>query len=49
MKAGIPAGARTQLLSGTWNATAQLLEAGDAIEKTADALPYVSGFANSPN
>ena len=49
MKTGIPAGARTQLLSGTWNATAQLLEAGDAIEKTADALPYVSGFANSPN
>ena len=40
----IPDGARNQLVSGTWNATGVLLEAGDAIERTARALPYVSGF-----
>ena len=34
-------GARQQLLSGTWNATAVLLEAGDAIEATAARLPYI--------
>jgi 3-isopropylmalate/(R)-2-methylmalate dehydratase small subunit len=45
MQASIPAGPRTQLLSGTWDATGQLLDAGDAIERTAEALPYVSGFA----
>jgi 3-isopropylmalate/(R)-2-methylmalate dehydratase small subunit len=43
--ASIPEGARSQLLGGTWNATAVLLEAGPAIERTAGALPYVSGFA----
>jgi 3-isopropylmalate/(R)-2-methylmalate dehydratase small subunit len=43
--ASIPEGARSQLLGGTWNATAVLLEAGPAIERTASALPYVSGFA----
>ena len=45
MPAGVPAGTRTQLLSGTWDATSQLLDAGDAIEKTANNLPYVAGFA----
>ncbi len=45
MRADIPSGARTQLLSGTWDATRQLLEAGDAIDETANALPYVGGFA----
>ena len=45
MEAGIPTGTRTQLLSGTWDATSQLLDAGDAIEKTANNLPYVAGFA----
>jgi 3-isopropylmalate/(R)-2-methylmalate dehydratase small subunit len=40
----IPHGARDQLLEGTWNATAVLLGAGDAIEATAKQLPYVSGF-----
>ena len=47
MKAGIPAGVRTQLLSGTWDATSQLLSAGDAIEETAGRLPYVDGFATA--
>jgi len=41
MKAGIPSGTRIQLLEGTWDATGLLLEAGDAIEKTANSLPYV--------
>ena len=40
----IPNGTREQLLEGTWDATALLLEAGDAIEKKAAALPYVAGF-----
>ena len=44
--AGIPDGTRTQLLEGTWDATGQLLEAGDAIESTAAALPYTNDFAN---
>ena len=42
--ARIPDGARNQLVSGAWNATGVLLEAGDAIEATAKRLPYVSGF-----
>jgi 3-isopropylmalate/(R)-2-methylmalate dehydratase small subunit len=40
----IPDGAHTQLVEGTWNATAVLLEAGDAIGATAERLPYVQGF-----
>ena len=40
---GMPAGARSQLMTGTWDATGVLLEAGEAIERTARALPYVSG------
>jgi 3-isopropylmalate/(R)-2-methylmalate dehydratase small subunit len=36
----MPEGARSQLLEGSWNATAVLLEAGDAIERTAAALGY---------
>jgi 3-isopropylmalate/(R)-2-methylmalate dehydratase small subunit len=43
-KAGLPDGARSQLREGTWNATAVLLEAGAAIEKTAKALPYFDAF-----
>lgn len=39
--AGIPAGTRKMLLEGSWDATRVLLEAGDQIEQTADALPYV--------
>lgn len=42
---GIPDGSRTTLIEGTWNATAVLLDAGDAIEATAKRLPYVSDFA----
>ena len=44
VQAGIPVGTRTLLLSGTWDATAQLLAAGDAIEKTAKQLPYVDAY-----
>ena len=43
--ASMPEGARSQLTGGTWNATAVLLEAGPAIERTAGALPYIAGFA----
>jgi 3-isopropylmalate/(R)-2-methylmalate dehydratase small subunit len=48
MRVGLPDGARHQLLEGTWNATAVLLEAGPAIEATAARLPYVGGFAAAP-
>ena len=44
IKGRIPDGARNQLVSGAWNATGVLLEAGDRIEATAKRLPYVSGF-----
>ena len=39
-----PSGTRNQLVQGTWDSTAVLLEAGNAIEATAKKLPYVSGF-----
>jgi 3-isopropylmalate/(R)-2-methylmalate dehydratase small subunit len=42
--ASLPEGTRQQLLAGTWNATAVLLEAGSAIERTAERLPYVAGY-----
>ena len=45
LEAQIPIGTREQLLEGTWNATALLLEAGEAIDQTAAALPYIKGFA----
>ena len=38
-------GVRKALLEGSWNATAVLIEAGDAIERAAQRLPYASGFA----
>jgi len=41
----LPDGARRQLLEVSYDATAVLLEAGDAIEATAERLPYVGGFA----
>jgi 3-isopropylmalate/(R)-2-methylmalate dehydratase small subunit len=41
---GMPDGPHHQLVSGTWDATAVLLEAGSAIEATARRLPYVQGF-----
>jgi 3-isopropylmalate/(R)-2-methylmalate dehydratase small subunit len=43
----VPEGARRQLLEGSWDATAVLLEGGDAIEATARRLPYVAGFAGA--
>jgi len=42
--ARIPDGPRHQLVSGAWDAMGTLLGAGDAIERTARALPYVSGY-----
>jgi 3-isopropylmalate/(R)-2-methylmalate dehydratase small subunit len=45
MPAFVNPGTRQALLEGSWNATAVLVEAGDAIERTARSLPYVSGFA----
>ncbi len=42
--ASIPAGVRKQLVEGTWDATAVLLEAGGDIETKASSIPYVQGF-----
>jgi 3-isopropylmalate/(R)-2-methylmalate dehydratase small subunit len=42
--ATVPDGPRNQLVGGTWDSTAVLLEAGAAIEATAKKLPYVTGF-----
>jgi 3-isopropylmalate/(R)-2-methylmalate dehydratase small subunit len=44
IKASVPEGARKSLVQGTWDSTAVLLEAGEAIEATAKKLPYVVGF-----
>jgi 3-isopropylmalate/(R)-2-methylmalate dehydratase small subunit len=44
IKATMPDGPRNQLVGGTWDSTAVLLEAGAAIEATAKKLPYVVGF-----
>jgi 3-isopropylmalate/(R)-2-methylmalate dehydratase small subunit len=44
IKATVPDGPRNQLVNGTWDSTAVLLEAGAAIEATAKKLPYVAGF-----
>ena len=44
IKATIPDGPRNQLVGGTWDSTAVLLEAGGKIEETAKKLPYVAGF-----
>jgi len=44
IKATVPEGARNQLVGGTWDSTAVLLEAGAAIEATAKKLPYVTGW-----
>ena len=44
LQAGIPDGVRHQLVSGAWDSMGVLLEAGDQIERTARALPYVSGY-----
>jgi 3-isopropylmalate/(R)-2-methylmalate dehydratase small subunit len=42
--AAIPDAVRQQLLEGTWNATAVLLEAGDRIDATARQIPYLNDF-----
>ncbi len=42
--ASVPEGTRRQLLEGSWNNTAVLLEAGPEIEATAARLPYLSDF-----
>ena len=44
IKATVPDGPRNQLVAGTWDSTAVLIEAGAAIEATAKKLPYVTGF-----
>jgi 3-isopropylmalate/(R)-2-methylmalate dehydratase small subunit len=44
IKAAIPDGPRNQLVGGTWDSTAVLLEAGAGIEATAGKLPYVKGW-----
>jgi 3-isopropylmalate/(R)-2-methylmalate dehydratase small subunit len=44
IKATVPDGPRNQLVQGTWDSTAVLLDAGAAIEATAGKLPYVKGF-----
>ena len=44
IKATVPDGPRHQLVAGSWDSTAVLLEAGAAIEATAGKLPYVKGF-----
>jgi 3-isopropylmalate/(R)-2-methylmalate dehydratase small subunit len=40
----LPAGVRSQLLEGTWDATRTLLQAAEQVRETAVRLPYVSGF-----
>ena len=42
--ARLPDAARKQLLTGTWNATAVLLEGGEEIERVAKGLPYLRGY-----
>jgi len=42
--ARMPDGTRNQLVAGTWDSTAVLLEAAGTIESTAKKLPYVVGF-----
>ena len=40
----IPAGVRTSLLTGQWDATGLLLDDFDAVRRVGAALPYVAGF-----
>jgi len=40
----LPAGVRSQLLEGTWDATRTLLQAAGQVRETAGRLPYVRGF-----
>ena len=43
--AAIPDGTRKQLLEGTWDATAMLLDGADDVTRTAERLPYLQGFS----
>jgi len=43
--AKLPDGVRHQLIGGSWNATRELLDAGDAIEATAARIPYLGDYA----
>ncbi len=47
IQADLPEGVRNSFLSGDWNATKVLLQAGDRIEETAAQLPYINGFATA--
>ena len=40
----MPDGAHRQLVEGSWDTTGELLAARDDIARTADALPYFSGW-----
>jgi len=40
----IPEGNRLQLIEGAWDATGMLLEGAESTERTAQSLPYVTGF-----
>jgi 3-isopropylmalate/(R)-2-methylmalate dehydratase small subunit len=40
----LPAGVRSQLLEGTWDATRTLLQVQEQVRQTAARLPYVGGF-----
>ena len=42
IRATLPDGPRHQLVDGTWDSTAMLLDAGTAIEATARKLPYIA-------
>jgi 3-isopropylmalate/(R)-2-methylmalate dehydratase small subunit len=44
LSAGVADGTRVQLLEGTWDAMGLLMDAGDQIEATGNALPYISGY-----
>lgn len=42
----LPESARQDLIKGTWDTTAQLLANMDAIEETANAIPYMNDFVS---
>jgi 3-isopropylmalate/(R)-2-methylmalate dehydratase small subunit len=44
IRLAMPAGPRSQLLAGTWDSTAELLAARDAIATTAGRLPYLANW-----
>ena len=43
MQGEISSGTQEQLTQGRWNSTSVLLEAGEAIERTAARIPYMNG------